>query len=101
LAKSIDIQRQLKQQLDALDDLNGININIDTLLKSIKSETIKFINKNQKNIVRLLEVERQLSKLLNQHQSAIGTLEENIVNTFNVLSVLRLMKFFRKLISIH
>jgi len=86
LAKSIDIQRKLKEQLDSLDELTGLNINIDSLLKSIKSETTKFINKNQKNIVKLLEVERQLNRLLNQYRSGMGSLEENIVNVFNVLS---------------
>lgn len=86
MAKSIDIQRNLKDQLDKLEDLNGININIDELLKNLKSETLKFINKNQRNIQKLLEIENGLKRLLNQHRSSIGSLEDSLNDVYSILT---------------
>lgn len=86
MAKSIDIQRKLREQLDSLEELSGININIDALLKGIKVEVNKFIVGNQKNINKLLEVERGLSKVLNQQQSSMGTLEDNLKSIFAILT---------------
>lgn len=99
MAKTVDIQRKLKQQLDSLDELQGININIDSLLKSIKSEVNKFINANQKNINKLIDIEQGLTRVLNQKQSSMGTLEDNLKKIFTILSDID--RFSKKIISIN
>lgn len=99
MARSIDIQRKLKEQLDSLDELAGININIDGLLKAIKVEVNKFIVGNQKNINKLLEVERGLSKVLNQQQSSMGTLEDNLKSIFAILTDIE--KFSKQITKIN
>lgn len=86
MAKSIDIQRKLKEQLDLLDELGEININIDELLRNLKSEVNKYISKNQKNIQNLLEVERGLQRLIGQQHASLGTLEDNLKSVFEIIS---------------
>lgn len=93
MPRSIDIQRKLREQLDSLEELQGININIDGLLKNLKAETNKFINKNQRNIQKLLEVERVMQRVIGQQHSAFGTLEDNVKKVFEVLT--DLSKFSR------
>jgi len=99
LAKSIDIQRKLREQLDSLEELSGININIDALLKGIKTEVNKFIVGNQKNINKLLEVERGLNRVLNQQQSSMGTLEDNLKSIFAILTDIE--KFSKQITKIN
>lgn len=86
MSKSIDIQRKLKEQLDSLDELSNININIDELLKNLKSATEKYIVKNQRNIQRLLDVQGGLKKLLGQQHASLGSLEDSLNDMFAILS---------------